>query len=291
MKTISAGLTTHIASGTTTLATCWRIERADGTTYGFTDHDQDIVYSGVTYEASTGHTPTNVTTAGNLAVDNLDHQVLLDSTRITEADLIAGVYDYARVYVFLINWADTTQDTIKLRYGTLGQINTDDLTAKAESRGLAQQLQQTIGRTIGPDCDANFGDSRCDPGGTLLTAETYTGSVTNTPTTQNSFADSTKSTKADGYFQYGKLTWTGGNNINRVAEVLSFTSSGGLFTLKFPMPAAIANGDTFSLVAGCDRTANTCKTKWSTSPVSNFDNFQGFPHLIGNDQLQDYEAG
>ena len=44
MKTLSAGLQGHVDSGTTTLAWCWRIERADGVVFGFTDHDRELEF-------------------------------------------------------------------------------------------------------------------------------------------------------------------------------------------------------------------------------------------------------
>ena len=40
MKTLSPALQAHLDSGATTLAWCWRIERADGVVFGFTDHDR-----------------------------------------------------------------------------------------------------------------------------------------------------------------------------------------------------------------------------------------------------------
>ena len=32
-------------------ALCWRVERADGEVFGFTDHDAPITFGGLTYEA------------------------------------------------------------------------------------------------------------------------------------------------------------------------------------------------------------------------------------------------
>ena len=40
MKVLPAGMQAHLDAGTTTLAWCWRIDRADGTVLGFTDHDR-----------------------------------------------------------------------------------------------------------------------------------------------------------------------------------------------------------------------------------------------------------
>ena len=40
----------------TTLATLWKVTRLDAEVFGFTDHDKNIVFGGVTYEARSGFT-------------------------------------------------------------------------------------------------------------------------------------------------------------------------------------------------------------------------------------------
>src|SRR5690606_12876201 len=49
MRTLEPGLAAHLASGATTLATCWRIERTDGVVLGFTDHDLPLRFAGTDY--------------------------------------------------------------------------------------------------------------------------------------------------------------------------------------------------------------------------------------------------
>ena len=44
MRTISAGLATHLAGEVTTIARCLRITQANGTVNAYTDHDEPIVY-------------------------------------------------------------------------------------------------------------------------------------------------------------------------------------------------------------------------------------------------------
>lgn len=56
MKSIPAALQTHLDSGTTTLAWCWRITRADGTAFGFTDHDCTLNFDGTELEPESGLT-------------------------------------------------------------------------------------------------------------------------------------------------------------------------------------------------------------------------------------------
>ena len=50
MRNIPASFT----GGAMTLARCWRLTRKDGVVLGFTDHDRDILFDGVTYAAGTG---------------------------------------------------------------------------------------------------------------------------------------------------------------------------------------------------------------------------------------------
>lgn len=273
MKTLSAGLTSHIALEATSLSTCWKVTRTDGTVYGFTDHDVDLPVSGVTYAAATGYTRTAIRTESNLAVDNLDVAGALSASAITEADLVAGLWDYAAVEIFEVNWADLTQGTLKHRKGRLGEVKSGKLAFEAELRGLAQFLQQQIGRTYGPDCDAVFGDTRC---GLSLGAYTVTGTLTGV-TSNRVFTDSGRAEAAQ-YFAYGKITFTGGANSGRSMEVKSFAS--GAFTLFMPMPYTVAIGDTYTAIAGCDKTAATCKTTFS-----NLANFRGFPFMAGTDQM------
>jgi len=51
-------------------------------------------------------------------------------------------------------------------------------------------------------------------------------------------------------------------------------------TLWAPLQVPIVPGDTFRLIAGCDKRAVTCREKFE-----NLLNFQGFPHIPGDDWL------
>ena len=56
MKNLPPSLQSHLNTGTTTLAWCWRVTRSDGIRLGFTDHDRDLVFDGTLFEAATGFT-------------------------------------------------------------------------------------------------------------------------------------------------------------------------------------------------------------------------------------------
>jgi uncharacterized phage protein (TIGR02218 family) len=273
MKATGASLKAHMAGTMLTLATLWRVTRRDAAVYGFTDHDQDITYSGTTFLAASGMTPTAVKSSAGLQVDNLDVQALLDSSTITDADLLAGRWDYATVEIWRLNWADTSMGHEVIRKGTIGNVHTGRSAFTAELRGMTQPLQQAIGRTYTPACDADFGDARC---GKSLASYTVTGTLSSV-TDQRQFSDSGRGESAD-YFRYGLLTWTSGANNGLSMEVKSFAS--GMFTLQEAMVGTVAVGDTYSVYAGCDKRLATCRDTYS-----NVVNFRGFPHVPGNDKM------
>ena len=105
MKTLSAALQAHLDSGTTTLAWCWRIERADGVVFGFTDHDRPLAFGGVTYEPESGFAASEIRSGTDLAVDAQEAEGVLTSDTITETDILDGRWDNAAVEVWRVNWS------------------------------------------------------------------------------------------------------------------------------------------------------------------------------------------
>ncbi len=278
MKTISTQLAAHIAGEVTTLATCWKLVRRDASIMGFTDHDRDIVFSGLTYRAATGMTPSAVDNASDLRVDNLDIEGILSSGNITEADILAGYYDFAEIEIFQLNYADPAQGIIKLRRGWLGEVSLTRQQFVAEVRGLTQLLAQDIGEYFSPSCRASLGDSRCKIN---LAAHTVTGSVTY-GASRSGFTDSARS-EATAIFTAGKITFTSGANNGLSMEVKEYifkSGVGGILSFVLPFPHAITIGDSYSLHKGCDKTVATCQTRFA-----NIANFRGEPHVPGIDRM------
>jgi uncharacterized phage protein (TIGR02218 family) len=274
MKAVSASLKTHLEGTLLTVCTLWKVTRADGLIFGFTDHDQNVTYSGVTYLAATGHSPSSIKTTAQLSVDNLEVQAMLSSATITEVDIYAGLWDYAEVLIELVNYNDLTMGSMILRKGWLGNIKTGRHNFIAELRGMMQPLQQMIGRIYSPGCDADLGDARC---GVVLGNFTVTGNVT-AGGSVNSFVDAARA-EANGYFEGGLVTWTLGNNATYKMEVKK-SFANGLITLQQAMPNVIAVADEYSMSAGCDKLRSTCVSKFA-----NVANFRGFPDLPGRDAM------
>lgn len=274
MKNISAELKQHLASDNVTIATCWKMTRRDSTVMGFTDHDEDIVFDGVTYEAKSGFTPTAISTNSDLATDDLDINGMLDSDSISEADIMAGIYDFAEIEIFQVNYNDLTQGALLLRKGWMGEVNISNNKFSAELHGLTDRYRQTIGELYSPSCRAILGDARCKVD---LGPFTVTGTIT-AVTSNSVFEDNTRA-EAAGYFGQGEITFTSGNNNGLSMEVKLFGLGGDIITV-LPMPYDVQIGDSYSMVAGCDKTFKTCKEKFD-----NAINFRGEPHVPGTDQL------
>jgi uncharacterized phage protein (TIGR02218 family) len=238
---------------------------------GFAAFNRPLKFNGVIYFPD--YSPTAVQTSPNLAVDNLDVIGMLDSVVITQADIRAGLWDYATIELFRVNWVDLSQGQLDLRTGRLGEIKMGITAFIAELRGLMQAYQQTIGRLCMPACGNDVGDDRC---GVNLVPFTITGTISGV-NDSHTLIDSGR-TEADGWFEGGKITWTSGLNIGLEMEVKSNT--GTTIVLQLPMPFTVQVGDTYSMHAGCIKAFAVCGSKYSNQV-----RFGGFPHLPGVDAI------
>ena len=87
MKQLPQSLQTHLDSGTTTLAWCWRLTRNDGTVFGFTDHDQPLTFDGTTFEPESGFTASEIRSGSDLSVDAQEAEGVLTSSAAARSPL------------------------------------------------------------------------------------------------------------------------------------------------------------------------------------------------------------
>ena len=282
MKILPPDLQAHLDSATTTLAWCWRITRADGTAFGFTDHDRLLDFDGTRFESEAGLIPSELRQGSDLSVDAQDAEGVLSSNRITETDILDGLWDNAEVEVFRVNWQDTYQRVL-LRRGSIGQIRRGRIAFVAEVRSLAHVLNQQVGRAYQAQCDAALGDARC---GVDLSNPAYrcagtVGSVAR----RRVISSFDLGAFTAGWFDAGTIEWTSGANAGRRAELMLHEISGSAARLTLFAEAVndIAPGDAFIAVAGCDKRIETCAARFS-----NVVNFRGFPSVPGQDVILRY---
>ncbi len=282
MSAAAERLRARLAAGANTLARCWEVVRADGVRLGFTDHDCDLAFDGVTFEAGAGMDAGAVERQTGLGVDNGQAVGALTSDAIREADILAGRYDGAEVRQWLVDWSDPAA-RIEMFRGTLGEIRTAAGRFEAELRGLSEALNHPVGRAYLKTCDRELGDARCgvnldDPlfgaDGEVLEAEGRQALI---------WAPATGF--ADGWFDGGALVWESGANAGLRARVRTDRTgeAGRRLVLWGEAKAAIAPGDRFRVTAGCDKRLATCRDKFS-----NVLNFRGFPHMPGEDWVVAY---
>lgn len=270
-------LLAHLAGGITTLCRAWEIRRRDGLRLGFTDHDGDLILNGASFIASSGLAAKALQHTTGLAVDNTEAVGALSDAAIDEEDLIAGRFDGAEVTIWLVNWANTAQNMVEFR-GSFGEVTRSGGAFKVELRGLTEALNAPQGRVYQRGCNAALGDATCRVN---LQASGYRAQMVVQAVLPNGEIVLTgDAVQGDGWFQLGRCAPTTGAAAGLVGMVKhdQCQDGGRRVTLWQSFAAPLAVGDSVTLEVGCDRAHSTCKTKFA-----NLLNFQGFPHIPGED--------
>jgi uncharacterized phage protein (TIGR02218 family) len=282
MRQTSPDLAASLAGTLTTLCHCWRLTRRDGMVQGFTDHDSDIGFSGVTFAAASGFDASETEATLGLSTGGCEVSGALSSDLLTEDDLANGVWDGASVEIWLVNWSEPDQRVL-LDVATIGEVRRSEFAYSAELRSAASFLDQETGLLFQRLCSADLGDARCK---VALTAPDFVcdGTVL-AGATPIGFSATLEHSYAPGFFTGGKLTFASGGNSGVTCQVkdhiLSASNIG--FLLWTPLAHPIAAGDRFTVTAGCDKTLVTCRHKFN-----NLANHRGFPHMPGNDIIISY---
>lgn len=274
-----------LKSGSTRLCRCFRLSRADGVVMGFTDHDADVAFGGLTYRAGAALSASEASSALGLAPAEMDASGALASDAITETDIAAGLWDGAQVRVFDVDWSDPSRRALMGQY-TVGTIERQGIAFRAELRSMSAGLDRPQGRVIAAGCDCRrVGDARC---GADLDALNLRRVATVTASDGVELWISGAGSAPAGTWDRGTVRWLTGANAGRDADIRVARSTGGPLRLSlWHDPASpVAAGDTLELSAGCDRTFATCRARFG-----NGDNFRGFPHMPGDAALTDRGDG
>jgi uncharacterized phage protein (TIGR02218 family) len=114
-------------------------------------------------------------------------------------------------------------------------------------------------RLIQSGCPWSFGDGNCNPPGGIAA---YTQAFTaKSGSTQWVLTPVTAFSQAAGYFTQGVVKCVTGANAG-LSQTVKLHASGNL-TVTSPWILPVAAGDTFSVVAGCDKSASTCAQKFT----------------------------
>lgn len=241
--------------------------------YGVTSLDIDIEYDDgrgtIVYSAPIGVQMSAMQAVANLGIDNAQASSLMPEydVPISEADIRAGVYDYATFDLYLVNWSDLSQGHVLLRSGTIGEVTIDQngLSFATEFRGLGQTLRQSVCEKDSLSCRAIFGSQReGDSTGGPVVSRGWCGfdaqSLLETASVSSVGAENTLTFTispfphvAD-YLNPGIITFLTGLNAGRTYEVDTNTA-GGVITLSYETDFPIQNGDSLEYRPDCSKLA------------------------------------
>lgn len=252
---------------------------------GFTEHDHDLSFGGTDFWAASGFQAADSEAASGLSVEAGEVSGGFSNAAISEADVVAGRYDGARVEVFQVNWQAPDQ-RILLRVQEIGDVVRAGGAFRAELRRLTHRLDQVQGRIYGRRCDAVLGDRRCTVD---LNNPAYRGSGAVVAVLgQMRLRVSGIDAAVAGFYRYGVLRFASGANAGHACDIEDHHKGpdGVTVSLWLPPPLPLTVGDTFTVTAGCDKSFGACGQKFANAL-----NFQGFPHMPGTDFAFGYADG
>ncbi len=262
-------------------ALCIKIVRRDGTMLRFTDHNTKLTLNSEVYTPVGSMSVSATQKSDSFRGQNIDYVGVINSAAISSDALREGRYRGAVVYEYIVDWRYPWLGPIRSTKYFLSDVKFNGESWEGTLGGLTLFLESPFGEYYTRNCRYDLGDSGCKINLASLTANNV--GVLSVASSRSAFtaSDGLFTGKALNYWQFGTIQWTVGGNVGFYSEVYSSTAASGSsinFVLFDDVPVDIQIGDQFTLTPGCDKTAATCKTKFS-----NMVNYGGFHFIPGLD--------
>jgi uncharacterized phage protein (TIGR02218 family) len=275
MKYIPPGVQALIATGHFRSADLYEIKLISGTVIRVTTADYDILYAGNLYTSSGPLMDrTSIKQSIGSSVDSLTCNLypkptdLVDGIPFLQA-IKQGAFDGATLLIshaFMPSPGNVSAGVVKRFGGRFGPIDADRSSAEITVDSWAELLNvQWPFCLYGPGCKLTLFSPGC---GLDRASYTFTGTV-DAGSTLSALNTIGLSSKADGYFDTGVCSLSGGS-VRRAIK----TWSGNTAKLATPLYTIPNVGDSISLTAGCDKSEATCLSKFNNKAM-----FQGEPHI------------
>lgn len=284
MKILASSLQSALTSTPLTIAWCWLVVRTDGGMLGFTSLDVPFEIDGVEYRPFTGFDPGAAQISSDLGkVDSQQLKGILDASGISHEDLASGIYEYAWVRRFLVNYEDLPDSLsedpprhLELPAGHFGESKRNSLGYEIKVKDDLSKLDNQILNSTSKTCRVKIlGDDQC-----RVDLAPFTASLTIT-SVENRRVFNVDGDFPDKWFDRGRLTFTSGSNINLHRDIGYYVGN-KMILYPTPAPFDLNIGDTITAIAGCNRTKLACITKFR-----NFLNFMGEPDIPTTDLAVD----
>ena len=259
MKQIDIKLLDHLKGRATTWCYLMKVVcvgKYDGFVFGFSGLDEDIRFDDglgeVLYRSDMGMGTSKFASNASFGVGNAEVTGWVKEDVITQEDIFSGLFDNAEVTIYRINYMRPQDGYECVNFGSFGETIFAENNWRCEFRSLRQRARQPFGRVYSLECDAQYGDERCQKPFVWVD-----GVVTEVGDGRLSFTASGL-TQAEGYFAPGVIMWTGGDNTGKDMDIELF-NAGGFVRLMLRMPRTIQVGDTFKIRIDCDKTFLSCR--------------------------------
>jgi len=284
MRNISPALSAHLATGATTLCTCWQIRRRDGVTLGFTDHDMDVQFDDMTFAAGSGLEGSSSESLLGLAASGSETKGILRAGSLEAKDLALGLYDGATIDTWRVNWKNPAEHVL-LDRGWFGEVRRTGEAFTVELRSVSTLFDQPAGRLYQASCAAQLGDIRCgvDMNNPLRSVNAILSGIISETTMELPNVPF-----AAGLLNGGMITVLNGPLAGQKREIESHNVRDGKSYIRVWERFAheLAPGTEVRVSVGCDKSFNSCRDRFA-----NQQRFRGFPHMPGNDALLSHAVG
>lgn len=176
----------------------------------------------------------------------------------------------------LILYEPTQNSTRGLFQGyVVSDVSMGSYTVKLKVKDILYRLENfQLPRIVyQSQCNNTLFDFGCN-----LNSDAYKVTGTYESGNRQTVTSSTFASKADGWFRFGVIAVTSGENVGQSRYVLSHI--GSTITTDKPFWYDFSAGDTFNVWAGCDKLGTTCRDKFS-----NYANFVGFEFVPQQDAV------
>ena len=271
----------------------------DGTVLNYAGGDQDIIANGITWPCgATTNGPfmqrqqsgsgSNMTATGTgnrglisqkigTQVDTLSFDCLPGSATVEGFPFIQavklGIFDGAECIMYrayMPTYGNTSAGIVNMFTGRVVEIDCGRSLVTFNINSHLELLSQQFPRNLyQPGCLNNFCDSAC----TLVLSDfTATGTISSGTTTNTINCGSTQAT---GYYNFGTITFTSGQNEGFKRNIKNYTlGTPSTVSLLTPLAFTPSSGDTFTIAPGCAKNTSICQGQYN-----NLANFRGFPAI------------
>lgn len=277
MKVLSTELRQLFNSSVSDVSFFFEFKLKNQTYKRLTSWTKDVIYNDEHYFSANGLIPTAFESRTDATTQDMQLELLIDGNIMKLSEIKNGFYDECEVKIFLAS-PSMMNERLYMSKGTLGSYKIkDDTSVSFEYKGIFYRLEKSIGDVYKHSCRANLYDSRCKVNKESYKLQDSVGEIITT----KKFTAASIISFPDGYYNFGRLVFETG--LNAGVEFSIKSQVGNQIDLLLEPANPVSVSDQFTIYAGCDKSFNSCKTKFN-----NYLNFRGEPFIPGKEALAVY---